>query len=141
MGRSFIENRECSNCGSTSSYKHNGYEKWFKNPDNSVEYLCSKCFKRLYSNPRRSKELRKKYNDRRMKFKDRSISLPENPRIGVCNFCRAVVLFDCKRTDMHHFWYNENNPLDGALESCSSCHRVWHHEFNDNKAYLPELLR
>jgi hypothetical protein len=56
-----------------------------------------------------------------IRFKDKCIRLQQNPRIGVCNWCRGVVPFDCKRTAMHHEQYDENNPLAHTIELCVKC--------------------
>jgi uncharacterized protein YeaO (DUF488 family) len=46
-------------------------------------------------------------------------------RGGVCNWCRAVVPFDCKMTNMHHDEnkYDEYNPIKYTIEICVRCHR------------------
>jgi len=59
----------------------------------------------------------------------------KNPRIGVCNLCRAVKGFDCKRTQMHHDndIYNINNPIKNTIELCVICHNKTKNVFGHNK--------
>ncbi len=55
-------------------------------------------------------------------FKGKQILLQYNPKIGVCNLCRKVVPFDCKRTNMHHEEYDNTDPLKHTIEICVGCH-------------------
>lgn len=58
------------------------------------------------------------------RFKEKWRYLSKDPKIGVCNWCRAVTPFDCNRTSLHHDEnrYNINNPLQYTIEICDSCH-------------------
>jgi len=62
------------------------------------------------------------YQPRRIVFKGKRISIKKNPRIGVCNWCRAVVGIDCKQTQMHHVEYHDDDVLKDTIELCVSCH-------------------
>lgn len=44
-------------------------------------------------------------------------------RIGVCNWCRSVMPFDCKTTQLHHEEYDDMNPEKHTIELCMSCHK------------------
>jgi len=146
------EMKRCVKCGSITTYVDpRGYERWgFLNRDKS-KYLCKRCDEKEYKknnpeiikrntrgweerNPKKAKLIqwrwREKYpdaikraNGRRMVFKDKVIMLKENPRIGVCNYCRkSIGNGDIKRTQMHHEEYIESNPLKHTIELCVSCH-------------------
>jgi hypothetical protein len=65
-------------------------------------------------------------------YKGNVISLhrPE-PRIGVCNLCRAVygeidaqrhAIYQ-RRFSLHHEQYDDNDPLAYTMEVCPACHR------------------
>lgn len=56
-------------------------------------------------------------NPKRMWFKNKSISLKENPRTGVCSLCRYQ-----GKTHMHHTQYDKSDPLKHTIELCISCH-------------------
>lgn len=67
----------------------------------------------------------RKKDPTRIRFKGRIIDVGFNPYIGVCNWCRAVVKFDCKKTAMHHDddRYDDLDPLRYTIELCPKCHR------------------
>lgn len=140
--------RICSNCNSNKTRKVkaiNGkfYDSWFKY---NGGYICLKCYMKLIHHPRYYKNNRdriidngkkwyeenhdkpevieriKRWNSRKMIFKRKQIYVKENPRIGVCNLCRAVVPFDCKVTNIHHIAYHEEDPLKDTIELCARCH-------------------
>lgn len=112
------ENRHCANCNSkeTTVRKTTGYEQWYRFRE---EWICQKCHNTLVKNPK----FHPIKNPQRMLFKNRHMQLGINPRIGVCNLCRHVVPFDCKKTDMHHEKYHSKKPLKDVIEVCPSCHR------------------
>ncbi len=117
--------RVCYACGSDKTYihkKHYNNALWYSNLP--IGWLCRKCYDNIIMGPNRHK----KYNPRRMKFKERIIMLKADPRNGVCNLCRAVVPFDCGRTQMHHEEYDDTNPLAHTIEICSSWHIKKHPE-------------
>jgi len=125
MGRPRItDKRICSNCGSDKTRSiRKGSPVWCKYKDS---WLCTKCYCRLVLNPRRSKEIIKKYNDRNnkkiLKFKDRYVLLKESPRKGVCTWCKAIRGKDCKITQIHHIEYHDDDILKDTVELCASCH-------------------
>lgn len=45
------------------------------------------------------------------------------PRLGVCNFCRAVVPFDCSYTHFAHIEYDLQNLSLNVIELCPKCHK------------------
>jgi len=60
-------------------------------------------------------------------YKGVEIFLGYDPRIGVCNLCRAVRDFDCITTVMHHDLYDDSDPLTHTIELCVKCHYKQHH--------------
>jgi hypothetical protein len=58
----------------------------------------------------------------RIVYKDKRIVLGFVPRIGVCNWCRAVVGIDCGQTQMHHEKYDDLHPEKHTIEVCVRCH-------------------
>lgn len=72
------------------------------------------------------KEIFKIRNRRKLKFKDKRISVKESPRKGVCSWCGAVKGIDCKRTNIHHIEYHDDDPLRDTVELCVSCHTTEH---------------
>ena len=107
----------CNNCNSNKSYvnKHGNEEwRWYNN-----KIYCKKCANKLFMNP--------KYHPlnskNRFMFKDKEIWIGFNPRTGICNWCRAVVGIDCKKTELHHELYDESNTLANTIELCTSCHK------------------
>lgn len=65
-----------------------------------------------------------KYSLKKIRFKNKNINVGVNPRIGVCNLCRAVVPFDCNTTHIHHEEYDENKPLANTIELCPKHHAL-----------------
>jgi hypothetical protein len=77
--------------------------------------------------PEQNKIINKKYNKiyhpRRFRFKDKSISLKSNPRIGYCSWCpNNIHDGSCRLTNMHHIEYYIIFPWFGTVELCVSCH-------------------
>jgi len=108
--------RICLNCLSDkTNIKKNGIANWYKHKDG---YLCHRCYCKLFNNP--------KWNPinqpRRIVFKDERISLKEDPRIGICNWCCAVVGINCKQTQIHHLEYHDDDMLKDTVELCARCH-------------------
>ena len=97
------------------------------------EIFCLNCYERIFK-----PETTKKRNSRRLTFEDKVLHVKENPRIGVCNMCRAVFPFDCVKTDMHHEKYNKNNPLKDTLELCPNCHIIRTFELGQRKRIPPD---
>jgi hypothetical protein len=123
----FERMRECYSCGSNKTYvdktkKGTPYESWNGNGIEN-QWLCHKCNNKYITNP----QSHLINNTKLMCFTPlkKILTLEEDPRIGVCNFCRAVRGIDCKQTHMHHDndRYDVTNPLKYAIELCVSCHR------------------
>lgn len=56
-------------------------------------------------------------------FKDRRLALPYQPRIGECSSChRTIISGQIKKTNMHHKFYDENDPGAFIEELCVRCH-------------------
>lgn len=126
------EKRICNRCGSTETrlerqIRQNGkiceYPRWFRDKEKGCGLMCDKCRSKYVDHPKQNKQKRQEENKRRVQFRKKAVILKTSPRIGVCNLCRAVAPFDCKRTDMHHDYYDEANPLTGTIEVCIPCHR------------------
>jgi len=114
--------RTCLNCLSDKTKIRGGRwprPSWYKHKDG---FLCHKCYNRLIYKPKWRFIHGSYWNHRRMKFIDKQITLKENPRIGICSWCCAVVGVNCKRTGIHHIAYHSDNPLKDAIELCASCH-------------------
>lgn len=107
----------------------NGGKRWGRYKDG---WLCLNCYKRLVSNPKRTKDYLKKYNDKRLLFKDKQIYLSDPPRKGKCSWCGNKVgdeyidrfgkAAKTKRVSMHHIQYHDYNPSKDTVELCCSCH-------------------
>lgn len=131
--------RFCSKCDSDKTTvvirkrvkNPKGYEHhlWHKHKEIG-NWLCHNCYLRLYVSPKwnpiKNPERRKKYNPQRLKFKGKTTFVGKTLRIGVCNWCRAVVPFDCKLTHMHHEQYDSDNPSAHTIEICPQCHSDYH---------------
>lgn len=134
----------CYSCGTNKTYiTKKGLSLWYRNRPTEL-VVCYPCYAKYFHNPetrkrwnnisnkkwafmkpeRRTKyrETTKAYDSRRLRFGSTRIRLHRNPRIGVCNWCRAVKPFDCKKTDMHHEQYDLSDPVRHTIELCNSCH-------------------
>jgi len=123
------------NCGSDKTYLRKGkyeYEQWYKYKDG---FICQNCYNKLILDPKWNKIKAAKNNPRKMRFTPlgTKISLKENPRKGVCEWCGKkigdeyidyygkVAVVD--RTAIHHFAeYHLEDPLKDTVELCPSCH-------------------
>jgi len=132
----------CYCCDATSSYRSprktkiqlwrpTFHEQWCPNYDKEGNALCLKCFTHLYPISTRFPMRVKEYSQRMICFKGKHRMLKTKPRIGVCNFCRAVRgEIDCqtdrlvKKTGMHHEEYDPLNPGAHVLEACNKCHNI-----------------
>lgn len=106
--------RICSECNATETYSN-----W--RLDGKGGWLCKKCYMKNYM---------KGYNITLFNYKHKPVKTQIIPRVGVCNFCRAIVgeinvQIDklCKRTSVAHMSYHDDNPLKDTIELCVSCHR------------------
>ena len=71
------------------------------------------------THPEHVKKYNAKQNPKRIRlwFKDKSLLLKENPRIGRCMWCGRNGL-----TQIHHIKYHKDDPLKDIVELCPSCH-------------------
>lgn len=77
---------------------------------------------------------RKSDNEKRIKFKGKTIFLKQKIRIGVCSNCKkSVKTGEIKQTQMHHIKYDQKNPEKYTVELCVSCHRKEHKKLNKVK--------
>jgi hypothetical protein len=97
------DKRICFNCELNQTYTN----QWYKHNE---KHYCKKCNNKLFNNP--------KWHPKRMWFKAKQILLKDNPRIGVCFNCGR----ECKRTEIHHVRYHDNDPLKDTFELCVHCH-------------------
>jgi len=135
--------RQCYGCSSIETYiDRKGNAHWYGNGTTNL-WLCEKCDNKYVKNPKwhpithpktnpiTSKKWNPingpKFSARRIAFRDKGVYLSYNPRIGVCNLCRAVVGMDCQRTHIHHERYVTNDPSAFTIEVCPKCHRYRHH--------------
>jgi hypothetical protein len=115
------EQKKCVNCNTTETYvNRKGYEVWRNDEKGNV--LCKRCWQNLIANPKYNPAGHKKFNPRRLTFKNKQIFIPYDFRTGVCNLCRAVFPFDTAKVDFHHEKYDESDPLKYTIEICASCH-------------------
>jgi hypothetical protein len=119
--------RVCYGCGEDKTYvwkSKEGYTKynWHLNRGTDL-VLCHYCYVDIMQH-----EQHKERMSTRVSYRKDRIITHKVVRIGVCNLCRAVLPFDCKKTDLNHYTYNDNNPLEGILETCVSCHSKYHRE-------------
>ncbi|HKG88802.1 MAG TPA: hypothetical protein VKA95_10780 [Nitrososphaeraceae archaeon] len=147
--------RKClyfNQCGSEEIHDGKGWKiDWFHHYKEGL--LCQKCYARLIRNPKRTKEYIKKYNDRqpkdswkkyryseavlsyrkrRLRFKDKRVSVKNDFRTYQCQICgnkkgdeyinSKGKISKTKKIDMHHIQYHEEDPLKDTIEVCRSCH-------------------
>ena len=113
--------RQCYSCGKVGIPPMRCY---LNQPTDLI--LCNYCYNNLFLQKKKNIQRRKHgYNDRRFIICGKTIILSKDPRIGVCNWCRAVINIDCKKTNLHHDQnqYDINDPLKHTIELCVSCHR------------------
>lgn len=120
MGYPKIRNKRiCYRCGSeTTAILQGKYEHWLM-IDGQIH--CKKCWSYLYNqreeNKARHRILVKKFNNRKLRFKDKRPYLKTDPRTGFCSRCGKF-----GNTDMHHIEYHDEDPLRDTIELCDSCH-------------------
>lgn len=121
-----IVRRVCYACDSDKTYTNpkTGNIQWYGNYP--IGWLCKSCNMRYITNPKWHPITSPIYDQLKVAFKGKRMYVDEPPRIGVCNWCRAVKPWDCRRTAIHHEFYDEMNPLKHALELCAKCHRRHH---------------
>jgi hypothetical protein len=118
--------RFCYACGSDKTYvRKSGLFDWFVNIDangKEIGVICSNCRQRMFQRTAR-KAMERIRKAKELYFKTKAVRITYTPRIGVCNWCRAVIPFDTKSTHMHHEAYHDDDPVKDAIELCVSCHR------------------
>ena len=137
-----LSKRICSVCKKDTTIAHPGnrlkdggygvpYPMWYT--DGKGGRLCKNCYMRNYL---RKYPYQINYKGRRVWNK--------NParRIGVCNFCTAVLgeinaQMDklCNRTSLAHVSYHDDNPFKDTIELCNSCHS----KYDDTVSYLHKI--
>lgn len=99
--------RFCDLCNSTKSLD-SGFQHWYKT---IYGRICKRCYDR---------RIREKGKNR-LQFKEKRFCIKVS-RIGVCNWCRAVVPFDAKITHFHHESYHDDSIRKDIIEICAKCH-------------------
>lgn len=75
------------------------------------------------ANKDKIKERNKLNHGRLLRFKGKHVWLSYNPRIGICAEChRSVHETEIKVTNLHHFKYDDLDPLAHTIELCVDCH-------------------
>lgn len=121
------------------------YTKIIANPKRTKEYIKKyndrrspedmRKYSKEYSkriDPIIKKKINAMYHARLLRFKDKQISLEENPRKGKCLKCEKSIgdkyinydgqIAIIKTTHMHHIEYHDDDPLKDTMELCASCH-------------------
>lgn len=124
------KNPICINCGSNTTFlrktkKGTPTYVWYRYKDG---YICQKCYCKLINNPR----VNPVFQPRRITYKNKRVTLKENPRIGTCSQCMKSIGDDyinkygnistIKSTHMHHIIYIPIFVWFGTKELCPSCH-------------------
>lgn len=92
------------------------HQHWYRYKDG---WVCSRCRNKLIANPKWHPIT----NSRRLKFKDKQVYIQSNPKTGYCSYCtNNIHNGSCKKTDIHHIQYHEDDPLKNTIELCVSCH-------------------
>ncbi len=83
------------------------------------------------------KKQKKKYDETRIRFKNKQVRLNHNPRAGICIKCkRSVSKGEIKRTNLHHEKYDKSSPESYTIELCVSCHMKREVELRKQKKEL-----
>jgi hypothetical protein len=98
-------------------------QRWW-NHNLEGQRICRKCYRRfIWKGYKKSVQ---KNNDKqtplKIYFKNRRITLKENPRSGICSICNKKIGEGIKTTNIHHFRYDDNDPLKNTEELCAGCH-------------------
>src|SRR5215212_3837313 len=112
--------RVCYACGDNkTSIGKNGVRYWYSNKP--IGWLCRRCYDEIIHT--------RQWTPYRLRFKGERIYVNRQPRIGVCNWCRAVIGQInaqsgklCRLTQMHHEQYYKEDPLKDTIELCVICH-------------------
>lgn len=140
-----IELKKCTLCERLLPLNHFSLRN--KSWDN-LTFRCKKCINQYLSrwrknNPEKIKAATEKYKqrhpdkynetqrsslNRRLTFKGKLIRREEEFRTNTCSSCRRSYPNELKqRTHLHHWSYDEENPLSNTIELCRSCHITLHH--------------
>lgn len=96
--------------------KKNGKKDWYKYKDG---YICKKCYMKIFQHPKWNAVNKSKM----IIFKGKQRILKKTPRTGYCSWCpNNTHNKTCKRTNIHHFEYDDNDLLKYTIEICASCH-------------------
>ena len=130
-GNEFITHRKDKVCCSricTNRYNYHSYKEKRK------EYM------RKYRKTEGRKKSDKKYRDRTIKFKGKSIDVGFNPRTGICSLHDIINHPKPYKTQIHHYKYDEDNRLAYTFELCINCHLNIVHANGYEKLTLEELI-
>ncbi len=121
--------RICRDCG-LEAYTKEDLEL-FKRDNRSCynrQNLCKVCsneYEKTWNrtNPEKYKINYTRRNSKLIGFQRKIIRLKKNPRTDTCSKCGKSYPEELKRrTAMHHEFYDLDNPLNGTVELCASCH-------------------
>lgn len=141
----------CFACGSDRTYMTRDKwprQLWRLNHDRDNNALCGRCYSRYitspYSNKRWNKITNSRWrhinNPRRQRFLGERRMVSRNPRTGECKKCGSIVGIGCRRTLMHHMWYDQEDILKGTIELCVSCHMTLHNWLRHiSKLIIPDF--
>lgn len=105
------------------------YAQWHS--DGFGSYLCNRCYNRLIGSrdyrrrhPEKVRMTNKRWFDRTIMYKGKSVAVKENPRKGICSLCgKSIATKEIRITHMHHYGeYIDSDPLANTIELCNSCH-------------------
>lgn len=110
------KNRKCQHCQSKDTYRGTTkYAHWHTNPLDNKTYLCSKCYSKLYGNPKWRQYFRL------MRYRGKLISIDLGIRRNICEFCGKK-----EETQLHHIKYDDSDILAYTVELCAFCHAKEH---------------
>lgn len=63
------------------------------------------------------------YKNKRLNYKGNDVYFDQDIRFGKCVICKKTENSgEIKHTQLHHVWYNDDDPLEATIEVCRSCH-------------------
>lgn len=156
-GKEFITNKSnkkyCSDlCG--AKYRYRKYRQtphgrivanrialrsYHKNREKRLESM------REYHKTQAYRDAKKKFVDKTINFKGKSVNVGFNPRTGICSLLDIVhpvsyTTHTKYTTVMHHYKYDEDNPLAYTFELCINCHLNTVHASGYDNLTLEELI-
>jgi hypothetical protein len=88
------------------------------------------CYHRYCIRESQLKSMKKWYktNQKRiLRFKGRHVLCDAPVRTGICAMCqKSIANGEIKRTNIHHWKYDEKDPLRYTIEVCVGCHSLIH---------------